>query len=130
MVILPNPCSSWGDSHYSGAGHHELHARAAVLTGLNLFLVQFHHVFIICMHALLFSRQVQTCSVVLMSTYSAVYCKFFTQTRVRTEVIFSHVFIFLGRGHGCIRGPHPFHSFHFVQKYPVNHDWRRFLCFF
>jgi hypothetical protein len=26
----------------------KLHARAAVLTGLNLFLVQFHHAFIIC----------------------------------------------------------------------------------
>jgi hypothetical protein len=29
----------------------KLHARAAVLTGLNLFLVQFHHAFIICMRA-------------------------------------------------------------------------------
>jgi hypothetical protein len=36
----------------------KLHARAAVLTGLNLFLVQFHHAFIICMRALLSSRQV------------------------------------------------------------------------
>jgi hypothetical protein len=44
----------------------KLHARAAVLTGLNLFLVQFHHAFFICMRALLSSRQVQTCSVVLM----------------------------------------------------------------
>jgi hypothetical protein len=42
-----------------------LHARAAVLTGLNLFLVQFHHAFIFCMRALLSSRQVKTCSVVL-----------------------------------------------------------------
>jgi hypothetical protein len=42
----------------------KLHARAAVLNGLNLFLVQFHHAFIICMRALLSSRQVQTCSVV------------------------------------------------------------------
>jgi hypothetical protein len=37
----------------------KLHARAAVLTGLNLFLVQFHHAFIICMRALLSSRQVK-----------------------------------------------------------------------
>jgi hypothetical protein len=44
----------------------KLHARAAVQTGFNLFLVQFHHAFIICMRALLFSRQVQTCSVVLL----------------------------------------------------------------
>jgi hypothetical protein len=36
----------------------KLQARAAVLTGLNLFLVQFHHAFIICMRALLSSRQV------------------------------------------------------------------------
>jgi hypothetical protein len=32
----------------------------------DLFLVQFHHAFIICMRALLSSRQVQTCSVVRM----------------------------------------------------------------
>jgi hypothetical protein len=44
----------------------KLLARTAVLTGLNLFLVQFHHAFIICMRALLSSRQEQTCSVVLM----------------------------------------------------------------
>jgi hypothetical protein len=44
----------------------KLHARAAVQTGFNLFLVQFHHAFIICMRALLFSRRVQTCSVVLL----------------------------------------------------------------
>jgi hypothetical protein len=44
----------------------KLNARAAVLTGLNLFLVQFHHAFIICMCTLLSSRQVQTCSVFLM----------------------------------------------------------------
>jgi hypothetical protein len=71
----------------------KLLARAAVLTGLNLFLVQFHHAFIICMRALLSSRQEQTCSVVQCSyvDLSAVYCKFFTQTRVRTEVIFSLV---------------------------------------
>jgi hypothetical protein len=36
----------------------KLHARAAVLTGLNLFLVQFHHAFIIFMRALLSCRQV------------------------------------------------------------------------
>jgi hypothetical protein len=33
----------------------KLHARAAVLTGLSLFLVQFHHAFIICMRALIIS---------------------------------------------------------------------------
>jgi hypothetical protein len=44
----------------------KLHASAVVLTGLNLFLVQFHHAFIICMQALLSSSQVQTCSVVLL----------------------------------------------------------------
>jgi hypothetical protein len=44
----------------------KLQASAAVLTGLNLFLVQFHHAFIFCMCALLSSRQIQTCSVVLM----------------------------------------------------------------
>jgi hypothetical protein len=76
----------------------KLHAHAAVLTGLNLFLVQFHHAFIFCMRALLSSRQVKTCSVVLMYTYSAVYCKFFTQTRVRTEVIFSLVLFSVERG--------------------------------
>jgi hypothetical protein len=43
-----------------------LYARAAVQAGFNLFLVQFHQAFIICMRALLFSRQVQTCSVVLL----------------------------------------------------------------
>jgi hypothetical protein len=32
----------------------------------DLFLVQFHHAFIICMRALLSSRQVQTCSLVRM----------------------------------------------------------------
>jgi hypothetical protein len=44
------------------------------------------------LRTLLSSRQVQTCSVVLRY-YSAVYCKFFTQTRVRTEVIFSLVVV-------------------------------------
>jgi hypothetical protein len=44
----------------------KLHARAAVQTGFNLFLVQFYHAFIICMRALLLSRRVQTCSVVLL----------------------------------------------------------------
>jgi hypothetical protein len=64
-------CSQTSLNMFSRILHHictilllELHAHAAVLTGLNLFLVQFHHNFIICMRALLSCRQVQTFSFV------------------------------------------------------------------
>jgi hypothetical protein len=92
----------------------KLHARAAVLIGLNLFLVQLHHAFIMChqtacarcctdrfklffcpispcFHYLHERAAVQQTGLNLFSCSSAVYCKFFTQTRVRTEVIFSLV---------------------------------------
>jgi hypothetical protein len=53
---------------------------------LDLFLVQFHHAFIICMRALLSSRQVQTCSVVLMYTFCTI-INSFTIQKVKSVVL-------------------------------------------
>jgi hypothetical protein len=65
----------------------KLHELAAVLTGLNLFLVQFHHAFIFCMRALLSSRldRFILVQLFLCRHIPQFIASFFTQTRVRTE---------------------------------------------